>query len=195
MCSQGTVFLSALTCRGPLALAGECAGFALGGSELGPAGVLCCKLPGTHETNITSAVTAASTTATTGTAATTFISAIANNANNAATAIINATSTTTTTKPAIGDAEYSLPGLLTWDGDALHGMYVNLIQPANLEQWSGGLAGGPMVFYATSAKTNATTSAVLGPSSRFKTGIMSRVGDRLVAGISGMVTEIPGGCA
>jgi hypothetical protein len=87
-------------------------------------------------------------------------------------------------------SDTEVPGLLTWDGDALHGMYINLPQPANFMSWSGGLNQGPLVMYATNA-TNATAVAVLGSSSQFGTGILSRVGSRVVAGVQGMVTSLP----
>jgi len=78
-----------------------------------------------------------------------------------------------------------------WNGNSLRGMYRNLPQPANLEQWTGGLEGGPIVLYSTATGAEKTISMVLGPSSEFKVGVMSRVGNRLVAGAQGMVEELP----
>jgi hypothetical protein len=42
----------------------------------------------------------------------------------------------------VGTAGEDGPGLLTWDGDALHGMYLNLPQPADYLSWNGGLRQG-----------------------------------------------------
>jgi hypothetical protein len=84
------------------------------------------------------------------------------------------------------------PGLMTWTGNSLRGIYHNFPPPANLGEWEGGLEGGPVVLYAYGKTVgSATTSLVLGPSNEFKVGILSRVGHRLVAGAQGMITELP----
>ena len=83
------------------------------------------------------------------------------------------------------------PGLLTWNGNSLRGMTQLLRQPANMQLWSGGLEGGPLVFYSELPADNTTVAAVLAPSTMFKTAITSRVGNRLTAGVQGMITELP----
>jgi hypothetical protein len=84
------------------------------------------------------------------------------------------------------------PGLVTWVGSSLSGMHQFLPQPADMTLWSGGLSGGPVVFYdASRGRLDVQlTSVVLGPSNEFTTGILSRVGNRLVGGVQGMVSAI-----
>jgi hypothetical protein len=113
-----------------------------------------------------------------------------------------------TTPDAALDA--SGPGIMSWTGNSLRGMYHATPPPANLGMWSGGLDGGPIVLYsygdASSTATAAasagngssiagggapTASLVIGPSNEFKVGVLSRVGKRLVAGAQGMITELP----
>jgi hypothetical protein len=84
------------------------------------------------------------------------------------------------------------PGLVTWVGSSLSGMHQFLPQPADMTLWNGGLSGGPVVFYdaSTGRLDVQLTSVVLGPSNEFTTGILSRVGNRLVGGVQGMVSAI-----
>eukprot|EP01047_Picozoa_sp_COSAG01_P015113 COSAG01_NODE_751_length_13837_cov_78.727981_1_plen_557_part_00 len=97
----------------------------------------------------------------------------------------------------IGEAGVETPGLITWTGNSLRGIFKHLPQGSNLGAWSGGLEGGPIVLYSAAAEAagssqgSTTTAMVLGPSSMFKVGLMSRVGNRLVAGAQGMITELP----
>ena len=65
-------------------------------------------------------------------------------------------------------------------------MEQNLPPPADLSQWVGGLEGGPLVFYVPDV-----AAVVLGPTDGFKSAIISRVGNRLVAGVQGLVTALP----
>lgn len=82
------------------------------------------------------------------------------------------------------------PGILTWTGNSLRGMERNWPAPANFSEWFGGLEAGPLVLYSYGAD-GSSTAVVIGASSQFKVGIMSRVDDRLVAGVQGMVREVP----
>eukprot|EP01044_Picomonas_judraskeda_P018927 COSAG03_NODE_3869_length_1785_cov_7.220641_2_plen_348_part_00 len=67
------------------------------------------------------------------------------------------------------ELDTSGPGLMTWTGNSLRGMYRNFPPPANLGEWNGGLEGGPVVLYSFGkAVGSATTSLVLGPSNEFK---------------------------
>lgn len=119
---------------------------------------------------------------------------------------IGATTKTPTTRPVsradrvppLTALDETGPGLLTWNGGTLHGgpgahgsMAQILPQPADLSQWNGGLAGGPLVFFDGAAALDVPlTATVLGPSSQFNTAIVSRVGNRMVGGVQGMVVAI-----
>ena len=90
----------------------------------------------------------------------------------------------------VTEAPRASPGLLAWDGDALHGMYLFEAQPADFTRWNGGLDAGPLVLHATDS-ANVTAAVVLGPSTAFKTAILSRVNNRVVGGVQGMITALP----
>ena len=51
--------------------------------------------------------------------------------------------------PALLDA--SGPGFLSWEGNSLRGIATIATPPANMERWSGGMEGGPLVLYSSAA--------------------------------------------
>lgn len=83
-------------------------------------------------------------------------------------------------------------GFLSWEGNSLHSVATVNPPPADLKRWQGGMNGGPLVLYTSAASLATDTIAlVIGPSSEFKTAILSRVEDRLVGGAHGIVAELP----
>lgn len=86
-------------------------------------------------------------------------------------------------------------GFATWcaagcgGSNTLHLGTPVLPPPADFTKYAGGPQGGPLVLYAANG-----TSVAVGPTSRFKVGVMARVeGTRLVGGAHGMVELLPEG--
>ena len=91
-------------------------------------------------------------------------------------------------------------GFVSWNGDALLGMHqlerpAGPGQSADFSRWTGGLVSGPMLMFAngSSPKRARADAIMLGASSAFKVGVLSRSGTRLVAGAQGMVQALPPG--
>ena len=90
-------------------------------------------------------------------------------------------------------------GFVSWNGDALLGMH-QLERPAgpgsgaDFGRWTGGLVSGPLLMFANGSSPSTRADALmLGASSAFKVGVLSRSGTRLVAGAQGMIKALPPG--
>lgn len=84
-----------------------------------------------------------------------------------------------------------VPSLISWEGNSLRGMSRVFTEPSSWSQWSGGLEGGPIVLHRQIGSANTSVAAMFGPSSQFKTAILSHIGARLLAGVQGMITALP----
>jgi hypothetical protein len=94
-------------------------------------------------------------------------------------------------------------GFVTWNGDELGGnqhigrpvaLADNVQRSVDFKSYVGGLVGGPLILYGGpdgGGSRDHPPAVVLGPSNEFDVLRLMHVGDRIVAGAQGMISELP----